>query len=344
MKRKVFVGFSGGVDSAVSAYLLKKRYDVTAVMFRNLSNPECYIPLEENAQKVAEYIDVPFKVVDLSKEFNNLIIKPFIDSYEKGFTPNPCVQCNIQFKFDRFENWCFENGADFIATGHYCRTKNGHLYKGKDVKKDQSYFLSGISSQILEKTLFPIGNLTKEKVRKMAKRSNLPNKSKGDSQEVCFIDSSLEDYLNKKIKPEEGDLIDIDSGEIVGKHKGIHSLTLGQRKGINIGGSNKPYFVAKKDIDKNIIYVAKGKLNPYLWKRSFELEDINIINSNNKYLNRGLSAKVRYGSTEIPCNINWEHNIVKLKDKVWTPSIGQQLVIYKGNECIGGGMIKNIGQ
>jgi tRNA-specific 2-thiouridylase len=344
MKRKVFVGFSGGVDSAVSAYLLKKKYDVTAVMFRNLTNPECYLPLEENAKKVAEYIGVPFKIIDLSQEFKDLIIDPFIDSYEKGFTPNPCVLCNIQFKFDRFAKWCFVSGADLIATGHYCRTKNGHLYKGRDVKKDQSYFLSGISNNILEKTLFPVGNLTKEKVKRIAKRKNLPNQSKRDSQEICFIDSSLENYLNKNIKPKNGEIIDIDTGEIVGKHHGIHSLTLGQRRGINIGGSKKPYFVAKKDIEENTIYVAKGKLNPYLWEKFFKLEDLNVIYPSNKGITSGLTAKVRYGSTEIPCTIDWSKKAVTLKEKVWTPSIGQQLVIYKSNECIGGGMIKNIGQ
>ncbi|MDD3474966.1 MAG: tRNA 2-thiouridine(34) synthase MnmA [Candidatus Dojkabacteria bacterium] len=344
MKRKVFVGFSGGVDSSVSAYLLKRKYDVTAVMFRNLSNPDCYTSLEENAKKVAEHIGIPFKVVDLSNEFQNLIIDPFINSYKNGATPNPCVLCNIQFKFDRFANWCFENGADFIATGHYCKTKNSHLYKGKDEKKDQSYFLSGISSQVLEKTIFPIGNFTKEKVRNIAKRKALPNQSQRDSQEVCFINTNLNDFLNTNIEQREGNVVDIGTNKVVGKHSGIHSLTLGQRKGIHIGGSNEPYFVAKKDIDKNIIYVAKGKLNPSLWKQKFELENINIINQKNNGIIKGLTAKVRYRATEIPCTIDWNTNNVELKEKVWTPSVGQQLVIYKGNECIGGGMIKNIGQ
>ena len=344
MKRKVFIGFSGGVDSAVSTYLLKRRYDVTAVMFRNLSNEQCYKPLEDNAKEVAEYIGVPFKIVDLSEEFQSLIINPFIASYKNGKTPNPCVLCNIQFKFDKFTKWCFENGADMIATGHYCKTKNGHLYKGKDKKKDQSYFLSGISNQILTKTIFPVGNLTKNRVREIAQRKDLPNQSKRDSQEVCFIDSSLEDYLNTKIKPQEGEIIDIDTEEIVGKHNGIHSLTLGQRKGIKIGGTKEPYFVARKDIDKNIIYVAKGKLNPSLWQNRFELENINIIHPKNRKTKDLLTAKVRYGSTEVPCKVNWQERSVELKDKVWTPSIGQQLVIYRRNECIGGGIIKNIGQ
>ena len=344
MKRKVFIGFSGGVDSAVSAYLLKKKYNVTAVMFRNLNNEQCYKPLEENAQKVADYIGIPFKVVDFSQEFEDLIINPFINSYREGMTPNPCVLCNIQFKFGKFAEWCFDNGADLIATGHYCKTKGGHLYKGKDQKKDQSYFLSGISSNILKKTIFPVGNLRKNKVRQIAQKEGFPNQGKKDSQEVCFIDTSLDKYLNRSIKQKEGNIIDIDTDETVGKHNGIHSLTLGQRKGIKIGGSKEPYFVAEKNIAKNIIYVAKGKLNPQLWKEAFQLEDINVIHTVNKNKLKGLTAKVRYGSTEIPCRIDWTKKSVELKDKVWTPSIGQQLVIYKNNECIGGGMIKNIGQ
>jgi tRNA-specific 2-thiouridylase len=344
MKRKVFIGFSGGVDSSVSAFLLKKKYDVTAVMFRNIADPQCSQPIEENAKNVAEYLDIPLKIVDFTEEFESLVIEPFINSYEKGKTPNPCVTCNIQFKFDKFANWCLENGADLIATGHYCQTKNGHLYKGKDQKKDQSYFLNGISSEILEKTLFPVGKYTKEKVRKIAEKEGLPNKSRRDSQEVCFIDNDLEKYLKEHLKPQRGEIVDIDSGEVMGEHRGIHSLTLGQRRGIRIGGSDKPYFVAKKDVDKNIIYIAKGKLNPALWKSLFKLKDFNTIHPENKGVNKSLSGMVRYRSQHIPCNIDWDTNLVEFKEKVWTPSIGQSIVIYKGKECIGGGEIEDIRQ
>jgi tRNA-specific 2-thiouridylase len=319
MKRKVFVGFSGGVDSSVSTYLLKQKYDVTAVMFRNISNPECSQPVEKKAKEVADYLNVPFKVIDFTQEFKDLVIEPFIESYKEGQTPNPCVTCNIQFKFDRFANWCFENGADLIATGHYCQTQDGHLYKGKDKKKDQSYFLNGISHKVLEKTVFPVGSLTKEKVRKIAKKQGLPNQSQRDSQEVCFIDTSLEEYLNTHINSNKGDIIDIDSGEVLGRHNGIHSLTLGQRRGIKIGGSDKPYFVAKKDIKKNIIYVAKGKYNPSLWKDTFELRDFNVINPSNIGMNKKLTGMVRYRSKGASCTFDWDNSIVHFKEKVWTP-------------------------
>jgi tRNA-specific 2-thiouridylase len=344
MKRKVFVGFSGGVDSSVSAYLLKKEYDVTAVMFRNISDPDCFKPLEQNARKVAQYLEIPFKVVDFTKEFQKLIINPFINSYEKGKTPNPCVTCNIEFKFGIFANWCFRNGADLIATGHYCQTKNGHLYKGKDRKKNQSYFLNGVSSEVLKKTLFPVGNLKKEKVREIAKENGLPNSSVRDSQEVCFINTNLQDFLSQYLDQKKGKIVDIDTEKVVGEHIGLHSLTLGQRRGIKVGGNDKPYFVAKKDIEKNIIYVAKGKLNPALWKSEFGLENLNVIHPDNYQVKKDLKGMVRYRSKEVPCEIDWNQNIVKFKNKVWTPSVGQSIVVYKNNECIGGGKIKDIRQ
>jgi len=342
MKRKVYIGFSGGVDSSVSAQLLRDKYDVTAVMFRNISNPECSKPIEENAKRVAEYLNIPFKVVDFTQEFNEVVIKPFIKSYQEGKTPNPCVTCNIEFKFNKFAKWCFENGADLIATGHYCQTENGHLYRGKDGQKDQSYFLNGVSSEILSKTLFPVGNLMKKDVRELANEFGLPNSSQRDSQEVCFINTSLDEYLKENITPNAGDIVDIDSKETVGKHIGIHSLTLGQRKGIHIGGTDQPYFVADKDIANNIIYVAKGKYNPALWKDTFLLENFNVIHPDNRGMEGELTGMVRYRSKEVACNVNWEKDTVKFSEKLWTPSIGQSLALYSKNECIGGGVIKDI--
>jgi tRNA-specific 2-thiouridylase len=344
MKNKVYIGFSGGVDSAVSALLLKKKYDVKAVMFRNIPKQKSTTENEKLAKRVANHIDIPFEVVDFTKQFNNLVINPFLNSYSKGKTPNPCVKCNIQFKFGVFATWCFKNGADLIATGHYCNTKNGHLYKRSDSNKDQSYFLNGVSHNILEKTVFPVGNITKERVRRIAKRNHLPNESQRDSQEVCFIKTNLKDYLDEHISSPQGDIVDIDSYEVVGIHDGIYSLTLGQRKGVNVGGVDKPYYVAKKDVDSNTIYVAKGKLNPTLWRDSFQLSNFNVIHPANKNISENLTGKVRYKSKEIPCTFDWENNKVIFKEKVWTPSLGQSIVIYKGNECIGGGEIEEIQQ
>lgn len=344
MKKKVFTGFSGGIDSAVSAYLLKKKYNVTAVMFINTTNQECNKISEKDAKTVAEYIGIPFKIINIQKEFKNMVIDPFLKSYKNGKTPNPCVLCNTQFKFGYFADWCFKNGADLIATGHYCKSKDGKLYKGKDRKKDQSYFLNGISEDTLKKTIFPIGHMTKKKVRNIAKKIGLPNSSKRDSQEICFIDTSLNEYLNKNINSEKGDIVDIDTNKIVGQHNGIHSVTLGQRKGVLIGGVDEPYFVAKKEITTNKIFVAKGKYNKHLWKDTFVLEDFNFINKKNIGITKGLTATVRYRAKEIKCRPDWSSNTILLNKKVWTPSIGQSLVLYKKDECIGGGIIKYIRQ
>ena len=259
MKKKVFVGFSGGVDSSISAFLLKERYDVTAVMFLNINQNPKEDKTIQRAEAVAKYLGIKLKLVDMSNEFKDMVINPFLESYKKGNTPNPCVNCNIHFKFGYFAQWCFKNGADYIATGHYCKTKNGKLYKGKDSKKDQSYFLHGISSEVLSKTIFPVGNMTKEKVRRIADHLGLPNSKQRDSQEVCFINTSLDQYLDTNIPNKHGDIKDIDTGEILGQHKGVHSLTLGQRKGIHIGGSQEPYFVAQKDISSNTDICSKRK-------------------------------------------------------------------------------------
>ncbi|MCD4756405.1 tRNA 2-thiouridine(34) synthase MnmA [bacterium] len=342
MKKKVFVGFSGGVDSAVSAFLLTKKYDVTAVMFRNTHNEQCNKVAEEEAKSIAKHIGIPLEIVDFQENFEKSVISPFIKSYKEGKTPNPCVNCNIKFKFGIFANWCFDNGADLIATGHYCKTKDGKLFRGRDRGKDQSYFLSGISEDILRRTIFPIGNMTKEMVRKQAQSLSLPNMSKKDSQEVCFIDTSLSEYLDEHIINKEGDIIDIDTKEVVGRHSGIHSLTLGQRRGILVGGSDLPYFVAKKDISTNTIFVAKGKYNPYLWKDTFILKDFSFINKENINITKGLTGVVRYRARGSRCSVDWDSKTIVFKGKVWTPSIGQSLVLYKRQECIGGGVIKEI--
>ena len=350
MKKKVFVALSGGVDSSVSAYLLtKKGFDVTGVFFKNTDANskagEYFKHEEEGAKKVAEYLNIPFVTIKLEKEFKNLVINPFTEKYEKGLTPNPCINCNRDFKFGIFAEECFKRGADLIATGHYAKTKRGRLYKAKDSSKDQTYFLHQLSSDILKRTLFPLGNLAKREVRDIAKELNLPSKEKKDSQKICFLKGeTIQEYLKISLKTKEGNIIDVDTKEIVGKHEGIFQYTLGQRKGIEIGGLKEPYFVCGRDIEQNIIFVAKGRENEKLWKNIFQVKNFHFVNRKNAGITRGLRAVIRYHSKEIPTNVEWNLPYAKfiLKEEVWLPSEGQSLVVYRSNECIGGGEISSI--
>lgn len=346
MKKKVFLALSGGVDSSVSAYLLKEEYDVTAVFFKN-AYPDTtagkYAELEgKSAEEVAAFLNIPFVSIDLEDSFNSLVIQPFIDKYAKGLTPNPCINCNRDFKFGVFAEECFKRGADLIATGHYAKAKNGKLYKARDIDKDQTYFLNQLSSEVLEKTLFPLGNLTKKKVRKIAQEINVPSKEKKDSQKICFLKGeNVQEFLFRNISAKEGDIVDIDTGQTVGRHEGIFNYTLGQRKGIEIGGLNEPYFVCERDLDRNILYVAKGRDNDALWKDTFVVDNFHFINQSNIGIKKGLKAVTRYHSEEVPADVEWDNNkgIFFLHHEVWLPSEGQSLVLYKGRECIGGGEI-----
>jgi len=350
MKKKVFLALSGGIDSSVSTYLLfKEGYDVTGVFFKNIDPDSCagqYSKQEEDiAKSVADFLDIPFLSISLIDEFKDLVINPFIEKYSKGLTPNPCINCNRDFKFSLFAKECFNRGAQYIATGHYAQTKNGKLYKSKDLDKDQSYFLNQLTSNILKKTIFPIGNLTKKEVRNIAKKLDLPSKEKKDSQQICFLKGiTVQDFLKSSISSKQGDIIDIDTEKVVGKHDGIFNYTLGQRKGIDIGGLDKPYFVCERDLEKNILFVAKGRKNNALWKDTFLVKDFHFINKSNIGSEKKLKAVIRYHSEEVPTTIEWDGNSGRftLKHEVWLPSEGQSLVLYSGKECLGGGEITKI--
>ena len=264
-KQKVFVAMSGGVDSSVSAALLKKAgFDCVGVYMRQWSpeimGKECLWKTDrQDAMRVCAKLGIPFLTWDFSKEYEKYVGNYMIDSYKKGITPNPDVMCNKIIKFGFFFDKAIKNGADFVATGHYAEIKNGKLLKAKDKNKDQTYFLYEIKKNQLNKILFPVGDLEKPEVRKLAKKFGLENAAKKDSQGVCFIGQfNMKEFLKMYIKPKTGKILDL-HGELIGTHDGVYYYTIGQRHGLNILNGHGPYFVVKKDLKKNIIYVGKEK-------------------------------------------------------------------------------------
>ncbi len=315
MKKRVIVGLSGGVDSSVAAFLLKEQgYDVIGLFMKNwhddsvtISNECPWLDDSNDAMLVAEKLGIPFQTVDLSEQYKEKIVDYMFREYEMGRTPNPDVLCNREIKFDVFLKIALELGADFVATGHYCRKgvlkeNNNETYQllaGKDPNKDQSYFLCQLSQEQLSKTLFPIGELLKPEVREIAKEQELITAEKRDSQGLCFIGKvRLPDFLQQKLKPKEGEIIEIPSsyakyhietpvfnskeeelifiskkykysredGKVVGKHQGAHYFTKGQRKGLAIGGTTEPLFVIDTDVHENIIFVGLSKNHPGLYR------------------------------------------------------------------------------
>lgn len=356
--KKVFVGLSGGVDSAVSAYLLKEQgYDVTGVYMKNWSGDEFGIqadcPWEEDqkdAEAVCKHLGIPFRSLNFEKQYRDKVVEYFFSEYEKGRTPNPDVMCNKEIKFKLFLEKAMDLGADFIATGHYARKVEidgvNKMLKGVDNNKDQTYFLYNLTQAQLDKVLFPVGDIEKPEVRKIAEKAGLPNAKKPDSQGICFIgEINVLKFLMSKIPEKEGEIVDIDTGKVVGKHKGIYFHTIGQRNGLNIGGTPVPYFVCKKDVEKNIIYVCLGSDNPKLYSSEVELENIHFINQNIKsqITNIQTSAAVRYRQKPLPGKImiNESGSITfKFETPVRAVASGQSLVLYSNDICIGGGVIE----
>ena len=315
--KKVIVGLSGGVDSSVSALLLKEQgYEVIGLFMKNwhdesltISNDCPWLEDSNDAMLVANKLNIPFQTIDLSKEYQSRIINYMFDEYKKGKTPNPDILCNREIKFDIFLKLALNLGADYVATGHYCQVEsfdknNKKIYRllsGDDHLKDQSYFLCQLTQKQLSKVIFPIGKLTKKEVREIAKKNDLITAEKKDSQGLCFVGKvKLPDFLKQKLTPKKGKVIKVDNnfitsnkkesdfesnksyleslctphnfsetdGKYIGDHNGAFFYTVGQRKGLDIGGFKDPLFVIMKDIDKNILYVGMGSDHPALFKKA----------------------------------------------------------------------------
>lgn len=357
--KKVVIGMSGGVDSSVAAILLKKQgYDVIGLFMRNwdaslnndingnptLNNNIC--PQEQDyndALKVCQKIDIPLHRIDFVKEYWDYVFTYFLDELKRGRTPNPDIMCNKYIKFDMFAKEAKKLGADYIATGHYARMKNGKLLRGTDNNKDQTYFLSQLTSSQLENVLFPIGDLEKSEVRKIAKDYNLITAEKKDSTGICFIgERNFKKFLSNYLPNIPGDIINIDTLEKLGTHIGLMYYTIGQRKGLNIGGNNDRIFVVGKDLNKNILYVAHGDDNEYLVSDSCLVE---MVNFNGDKSIKKCTAKFRYRQKDNDVEIEFLENgelLVKYDQGVKSVTPGQACVLYLNEECLGGGIIKEV--
>ena len=388
--KRVVVGLSGGVDSSIAAYLLKKEgYDVIGLFMRNWHNEEVTISnecpwLEDSydAIMVSQKLGIPFQTVDLSKEYKERIVDYMFDEYSNGRTPNPDILCNKEIKFDLFLNIAISLGADFIATGHYCqkhikKIKNKtvfQLIEGADSNKDQSYFLCQLNQYQLQKSLFPIGHLKKDEVRKIAKAQGLVTAEKKDSQGLCFVGKvKLPEFLKQKLSPVQGDIIQIpndsnkytfrnssksnenisiplsyckNDGKKVGTHQGAHFYTIGQRKGLFVGGTKKPLFVISTDIKSNIIYVGEGSSHPGLFRKSLRvsLDKVHWIRED-LILSEGqsisVSARIRYRQPLFSANILQKKDYLYVyfdkEQSAVTP--GQFIAWYINNELVGSGVI-----
>lgn len=358
MPKKVVVGLSGGVDSSVAAYLLKKEgYEVIGLFMRNWDSlinndiegnpnqgPIC--PQEEDyndALKVAKQLDIKLHRIDFIKEYWDNVFTYFLEELKKGRTPNPDLMCNKYIKFDLFKKESKRLGADYIATGHYARMEKGKLLRGIDDNKDQTYFLAQVSRENLADVLFPIGALTKPEVREIAAKLNLYTASKKDSTGICFIgERNYQKFIHNYLKPNPGDIIDVSTKEIVGRHNGLMNYTIGQRRNVGISGNKEKHYVVGKNVEKNILYVAFGDTNEYLYSDTCTITDINFIS---KKRPTKCTAKFRYRSKDIPIEIEYTSGTelkIIYKGKTTGVTPGQACVLYDGEECLGSGIIDKV--
>ena len=352
----VVVGMSGGVDSSVAAIKLKEQgYEVIGLFMRNwdsLANMEYDAPSTSNicpqeedyndAKKVCDKLGIPLYRKDFVKEYWDYVFTYFLDELKHGRTPNPDIMCNKYIKFDMFRREAVKLGADFIATGHYARIENGKLLRGVDDNKDQTYFLSQVSKEQLKNVLFPIGDMVKSDVRKIALDNGLITAKKKDSTGICFIgERNFTKFLENYLPNTPGDIVNIDTNEVIGKHIGLMYYTIGQRKGLDIGGTKERMFVVGKDLNKNILYICIGEDNDYLLSDSCVIEDVNYLGAE-KLTN--CTAKFRYRQKDNPVSLEYlsDGNILVKYNNVKSVTPGQACVLYNGEECLGGGIIKEV--
>ena len=367
-KKRVVIGMSGGVDSSVSAWLLKQQgYEVIGLFMKNWEDDDDseYCSTRQDwidAVSVADVIGVDIEAVNFAAEYKDRVFAEFLREYQAGRTPNPDVLCNAEIKFKAFLDHAMKLGADLIATGHYARVRqtpagNVELLKAVDASKDQSYFLHRLNQAQLSKTLFPLGEIQKTEVRKIAEQIQLPNAKKKDSTGICFIgERPFREFLNRYLSYQPGPM-KTDAGDTVGEHVGLSFYTLGQRKGIGIGGmkshknavgDSDPWYVAKKDIKNNTLYVVQGHDHPWLLSSTLQAGQVSWVAGEAPKLAQ-LSAKTRYRQADMACNFSSIHTdaaenfALNFDADQWAVTPGQSAVLYDGDVCLGGGIIESSG-
>ena len=346
-KKKVFVGLSGGVDSSVTAALLKEQgYDVTGVYMKNWSRdlPGFPCPWKEDfqdAKRVAVQLGIPFEVFDFENEYFNKVVQYMLDGFTTGITPNPDIMCNQEVKFKLFLDAAVKRGADFIATGHYAQTANGKLHTAKDANKDQTYFLYRVDEVALQKTLFPAGGYDKPEVRELAQKFNLVTATKKESMGICFVGKvGIKEFLQQFLPPQLPGNIKNQFGMAIGKHDGAVFYTIGQRHGLSVGGG-LPYYVTGKDMTTNEVYVTTDLNDKKLWSEAIEITSAHWINAEPTEDN--LVVRTRHRGPLIPvksfeklANGNWK---IIPSEAIRALSPGQSAVLYQHDICLGGGVI-----
>jgi tRNA-specific 2-thiouridylase len=345
MAQKVYVGMSGGVDSSVTAALLKEQgYDVTGIYMKNWSQdlPGFVCPWKEDyqdAKRVAVQLGIDFEMYDFETEYRHKVVDYMVAEYQAGRTPNPDIMCNQEVKFKLFLETALADGADLIATGHYARSQEGQLLTGLDNNKDQSYFLYRVTETALHHSLMPIGELEKPAVRQLAKKLGLYTADKKDSQGICFVGKvGIKEFLLNELGPQpHGPIIDVahPEGREIGQHDGALFYTIGQRHGLDVGGG-LPYYVARKDMQTNTIYVTTNLNDASLWTKNLTLQDLHWINQPPAD-SRQYQVRLRYRGPRVICTI--KNNQLALQQEQRGLAPGQSAVLYDAEEVLGGGII-----
>jgi len=360
--KRVILGMSGGVDSSVAAYLLQKDgYDVVGLFMKNWDETDekgdCPASRDyEDVQRVCSQLGIPCYSIEFIEEYRNHVFSEFVRQYEAGYTPNPDVLCNREIKFDLFLKKAIEFGCEYLATGHYAQTrariktgKNGaevDLLRGLDSNKDQTYFLTAVQGQVFNQVLFPIGHLPKPEVREIAKKMGLATHAKKDSTGICFIgERKFKAFLSQYVQSKPGRIVDLE-GKQVGTHDGIAFFTLGQRKGLGLGGEGEPWFVVEKRKPENELVVVRGEAHPALFCSFLIARELNWFAGQEPNTYFECTAKTRYRQADQPCSVtvNEDGSVrVDFKNPERAPTPGQYIVFYQNEICLGGGVIDTVG-